>query len=122
MKLGSASNIALACVLWLAIFAGWLQCYSGHNFGLTFGYYGEFNTVGNAIREIPGVTVIGGGGNEDITFEEFCYVITTSQGKEIRLEFGEQDPVRRMSGAKLTDALLAKIEKELSKSEIQRTN
>ena len=91
-------------------FVGWYRWDSAKNRGYTFGYFGEFNTVRNALAAIPGVTVLDSGGNEDIVFEELRFDIRTSNGRQLRLWFGEQDPIRKMSGEKLARALVERIE------------
>ena len=106
--------VLIVLMIALVAFIGWYQWDSGQNRGYTFGYYGEFNTVGRALSEIPGVSVIGSGGNEDVTFEEFVFNIKTANGKEISLWFGEQDTIRKMSGERLIKALIDKIEGESS--------
>jgi hypothetical protein len=101
----------------LDAFFVWYRWDSGQNRGYTFGYYGQFNTVGNALSEIPGISVIGVGANHDITLEEFIYKVKTADGKELTLWFMERDPIRKMSGERLTKALLKRSEEELAKSD-----
>jgi hypothetical protein len=100
----------------LGAFFVWNRWDASQNRGYTFGYWGQFNTVGNALSEIPDIAVIGGGGNEDITFEEFMYKVETAEGQKISLLFAERDPIRKMSSRRLTEALLKKIEAESLKS------
>ncbi len=107
-------------VLIAAVFAffAWHRWDSAKNRGFTFGYYGEFNTVGNALSEIPGITVSGDGGNDDITFEDYMYNTKTADGNELVLWFAEREPIRTMSGRTLKDALLKKIEEESSTKQL----
>lgn len=112
-----ATVLAVVMIAFVA-FIAWYRWDSGQNRGYTFGYYGVFNTVDRALSEIPGVTVTGSDGNEDITFEEFVFNIKTADGKQISLWFGEQDPIRKMSGEQLTKALINKIEGESSNDNI----
>ena len=103
-------------------FVGWYQWDSSRNRGYTFGYYGEFNTVGNALAALPGITVVDSGGNKDVSFEEFHFDVRTAEGDQLRLWFGEKDPIRRMSGDKLTQALQDKIKEESSNTPLERTS
>lgn len=92
-----------------------LICYyswdSAKNRGFTFGYYGEFNTVSNALARIGGVTVLNSGYNADVDLEEFLFEIRTADGRTNRMFFGEQSPIRRMSGKQLETALLQELER-----------
>ena len=81
------------------------------NHGLTFGYYGEFNTVSNALSEIKEITILESWYNQDTTLEEFGFEIRWADGHTNSLAFGEQAPVRKLSGVKLHEALVAEIQK-----------
>jgi len=96
---------SIACVLWY-------RWDSRVNHGFTFGYYGEFNRVGNALASLPGITVASSGYNPDIALEEFTFIVMTEDGQEIQLWFLERDPIRRLSGAKLSTALRGRIAQE----------
>ena len=75
------------------------------NHGLSWGYWGEFNNVSNALAQIPGVTVSQAWYNADfLTLEEFGFVIN-SGGRSWRIGFEEKDPIRRLSGNQLQLAL-----------------
>lgn len=100
----------------LGAFLVWNRLDAAQNRGYKFGYWGQFNRVGNALSEIQDITVTGKGGNKDITFEEFIYKVETADGQELSLWFMERDPIRKMSGRQLTEALLKKIEAESSDS------
>lgn len=84
------------------------------NRGYTFGYYGEFNTVSNALAKLPGVTIKRSYHNLEITLEEFGFIIQTGSGHEIRLDIGERDPIRDMGGEKLKKELTRRINMESS--------
>jgi hypothetical protein len=87
---------------------------SEKNRGYTWGYWGEFNTVSNSLAQLPGVNITKVGCNADVTMEEFGFNILTSEGDPVNLYFGEQDPIRKLSGKALSKALLEKIKKESS--------
>ncbi len=74
------------------------------NRGHTWGYWGEFNTVSNALAKVPGVTILTPWYNADVTLEEFGFDILV-QGRQVKLVFGEKDPIRRLSGPELQQAL-----------------
>lgn len=87
---------------------------SKQNRGFRFGYYGQYNTVRNALEDLPGVSIVGWGYNQDVTLEEFVFTVRTDEDREIKLWFNEADPIRKMSGEKLSTALMEKIEKASS--------
>jgi hypothetical protein len=69
--------------------------------------------VRHALDRIPGVTITRSWANDDITLEEFGFDITTSGGRVLDLGFSESDPARGLSGKQLSNALTARIEREL---------
>ena len=93
----------------LVAFLFWYRCDSAENRGFTFGYYGTFNTVSNALASLPGVTVLGAGYNADVTLEEFGFRIMARQNRELDIWFAERDPIRRMSGRQLARELEHRI-------------
>jgi hypothetical protein len=82
---------------------------SGKNRGNTWGYYGEFNTVSNSLAKIRGVTIRSSWHNADVTLEEFGFDITTPDGRELKIFFGENSPIRKLSGNELEAALAEEI-------------
>ena len=58
--------------------------------------------------------------NADVTLEEFGFDILV-QGRQVKLAFGERDPVRSLSGHRLERALMEMIRKEASNHSMQRT-
>jgi hypothetical protein len=92
----------------------WYRWDSGTNHGYCWGYWGQFNTVSNALAEIPGVKIVKSGCNADVTMEEFGFDITTAEGGQVHVWFSETDPIRKLSGDPLSRALLDKIKKESS--------
>jgi len=113
------TTILLVFVTAFVAFILWYGWDSRQNRGFTFGYYGQFNTVRNALEAMPGVTIVSLGYNPDVTLEEFNFTIRTDRDQEIELWFSETDPVRALSGEKLSSALREKIEKASPKVEIQ---
>jgi len=95
-------------------FVVWYRWDSGENHGFRFGYFGQFNTVSNTLASLPGVKIMESGYNADVTLEEFGFTVLTDRGREMKISFGERDPVRRMTGSELTSALRRRIDKELS--------
>src|SRR5438552_8519642 len=86
---------------------------SARNRGHTWGYWGELNSVSNTLLKIPGVTIVRPWYNADVTLEEFGFDILV-QGRQVKLAFGERDPVRSLSGHRLERALMEMIRKEAS--------
>jgi hypothetical protein len=92
----------------------WYRWDSGTNHGYSLGYWGQFNTVSNALAKLPGVTIVKSGANADVTMEEFGFDITTAEGRQVHVWFSETDPIRKLSGEALPKALTEKIRKESS--------
>ncbi len=103
-----------SCCLLIGLIGSY-QWDSAQNHGNTFGYYGEYNGVSNALASIPGVTVTGGWHNHDVTLEEFGFDIRVA-GKPVRLLFSETDPIRRMKRDAAISALQLRIKPELDAS------
>ncbi len=96
-------------------FIGWYFWDSDRNRGFRFGYYGEYNSVSNALASIPGVVITQRWHNLDTVLEEFGFGLTFT-GTPVRLYFGETDAVRSMSREKAIAALERRIARELSAS------
>ena len=115
----------MAIVFAVASFAtiGWYKWDLSQNRGYEFGYYGDFNRVSHALREIPGITVTSEWANPDTVLEEFGFEITTNKKRVIQLDFSEVDPVRNLSGAPLARALTELIQtKNTSDRPMAKTN
>ena len=102
----------------LVILAGgslfcWYKWDTSANHGLSYGYYGQYNTVSNAFARLPGARILDTFYNADITLEEFGFEIETG-GRSVTISFSEQDPIRRMSGTQLNKTLSARIASDLS--------
>jgi hypothetical protein len=86
-----------------------LLCYyhwdSRKNRGYEFGYYGEFNTVSNALARMNGVKILDSWYNADVSLEEFGFYFRTADGRTNRIAFGESAPMRKLSGPQLEQAL-----------------
>jgi hypothetical protein len=113
--------VFLAVLTTLVGFILWYRWDCAKNRGFTFGYWGEYNTVSNALVHLPGVTILSSFYNHDITLEEFGFDIRTSEGREVHLGFSETDPIREMSGEKLSRALSEKIQKQASNNTVSLT-
>jgi hypothetical protein len=115
-------RVSITLLAVVVLFVAFILLYrwdSGRNHGFTFGYYGEFNTVSNALASLPGVTILNSGYNADVTLEEFGFDIRTSEGRDLHVWLMEEDPIRRMSKQKLTKALSDRIAKELSNKSVE---
>ena len=91
------------------------------NRGHEYGYYGELNTVSNALVALPGVTIIGSGYNRDVFLEEFGFSVRAGSRQELEVWFHEDDPIRSMSGERLKSALKNRIEEEASNQALHGT-
>lgn len=88
---------------------------SGKNRGYTTGYWGEFNTVSNALAKMNGITILSAAQNADVTLEEFGFEVKTTEGRTLKLFFGETTPIRELTGDKLNAALAKEIQAALDK-------
>ena len=85
---------------------------SGSNRGYEFGYWGSFNRIRNTMAGLPGIRIVKSGHNADVVMEEFGFDISTASGRTLHIWFSEDDPIRGLSGGRLTKALTERIEKE----------
>ena len=110
-------KILLAIVgLGIALIVGFIVFYrwdSSRNRGHQWGYFGEFNSISNALASVPGVTITQAWHNLDVTLEEFGFDITIT-GRTARLYFGETDRLRELSGPAAVTALQTRIAQELA--------
>lgn len=84
LAVASTALVVVFMVLWLTTY---LPLF---NFGMPFGYYGEFNRVVAQIRDIPGVEIIYLHAHEDVTLEGFWMTVRLNAHEEIDLEFHPQ--------------------------------
>jgi hypothetical protein len=109
------ASVVLVLVIVLGV--GFISLYrwdSVRNRGHKWGYWGEFNTVSNALATLPGVTILNAYCNQDVTLEEFGFDILTAQKQKLHIGFDENDPGRVLSGEALRAALLSQIQKQSS--------
>ena len=96
-------------VVTFIVFILWYRWDSGTNHGYTWGYWGQFNTISNSLAKLPGVTIVKCGWNADVTMEEFEFDIVTANGRQIKVQFDGDAPIRKLSGNALSEALLETI-------------
>ena len=119
MKLGTISLCAVAGVLMALI--SWERWDEAKNHGLGWGYWGEFNTVSNALAQVPDVTISRSWCNADfLALEEFGFDII-SNGRPFSIGFEEKDPIRELSGQRLQLALRGLVKESMSNNRAQRT-
>jgi len=80
------------------------------NHGWHWGYYGDFNSVKDAIESVPDLTIVNRWENDDLTLEEFAFFVRRPDGKQIQLGFSEDDEIRHLRGASLRDSILRRLE------------
>ena len=100
----------------IVLFVGLISFYrwdAARNRGYEWGYFGEFNSISNALATVPGVTITQSWHNLDVTLEEFGFGITIT-GRTARLYFGERDGLRELSGGAAVAALQTRIAQELA--------
>src|SRR5688572_6052170 len=82
-------TIIVATLLAVAMMLPFLYHWdSNTNRGFTFGYYGQFNTVSNALARFKGVTIFRSWHNCDVTLEEFGFDVKTSEDRLLKIYFG----------------------------------
>ena len=111
MRMKAFGAILGAIVVFFIAAMLWYRWDAGTNHGYRRGYWGQFNTVSNALASLPGITIVNSSGNADVTMEEFGFEVVTSEGRQLHVWFSEADPIRRLSGEALTKALLEKLKK-----------
>ena len=118
MKFALVGIMALAALV--AAFVLGYRWDAATNRGHTWGYWGEFNTVSNSLAKLPGVTITAPWYNADVTLEEFGFDVVV-QGHQVKLAFGEKDPIRSLSRERLQKALTEQIGKQSSNERVERT-
>ena len=103
--------IILVLLLWGTV--NYWQWDQNRNRGYHHGYWGEYNRIRDALTLMAAEPAQQIYLNKDITLEEFGFSVLHN-GKTIRLDFDETDPVRRLKGDKLIDALKTMIQDKMS--------
>lgn len=101
---------ALSTVVLMLI--AFIVCYrwdSGTNRSHTWGYWGQFNIISNSLSRLPGIEIVKSHYDSDVTIREFAFEVLTPKGQKVFVLFGDGDPVRKLSGQPLSQALLEKI-------------
>jgi hypothetical protein len=102
--------VTLMAVIGLLVMAGFYYHWdSDRNRGHTCGYYGEFNTVSNALAKMSGLTIVSSWHNADVTLEEFGFEVKTKEGRVLKLCFSEKSPLRQLAGDRLDHALAKEV-------------
>jgi hypothetical protein len=108
-------TVVIACILIALMMMPFIYLWdSNTNRGFTFGYYGQFNTVSNAISKFKGIAIVWAWHNTDVTLEEFGFDAKTPDGRLLKIYFGERDAIRTMGGSKLEAALAKRIEEVMA--------
>ena len=96
-------TLVIVAVVGLVLLDRWDKA---ENRGYEFGYYGVFNRIIHSLESMPDVSdVTATAINIDISLEEFGLDVTLKDGRAAKLFFQERDPIRSLSGQKLTAAL-----------------
>jgi hypothetical protein len=117
MKYALLGTTALAALIAASVLG--YRWDSSINRGHTWGYWGEFNTISNSLAKLPGVKITAPWYNPDVTLEEFGFDVVV-QGHQVKLAFGEKDPIRNLSGGRLQKALIEQLVKQSSNHSMQR--
>lgn len=87
-------GICLLPTIFLVFIYGFFVIYNwdaDKNRGFYFGYYGQFNQTQDAIKGMPGVTIIDSWQHRDISLEDFGFTIRTKT-KKATINFYENSP------------------------------
>ena len=103
--------IILFLLLWGTV--NYWEWDENQNRGYHHGYWGEYNRIRDALTLMAAGTAQQTYLNKDITLEEFGFSVVQS-GKTIRLDFDETNPIRRLKGDKLIEALKTMIQEKMS--------
>ncbi len=87
----------------------WMRWDSSENRGFHRGYWGDYNRIHDALAKLPDYKVAALYANKDVAMEEFGFSLSSENQPDIRLDFPENDEIRRWSGAKLERALAERI-------------
>jgi len=79
------------------------------NFGLPFGYYGELNRLTAALDSLAGLEIEDVGYNSDVSLEEITFWILDARGLRHQIDFGQNDPIRKLAGNSLQSALAQRL-------------
>jgi hypothetical protein len=79
--------LIVVCILTFLMFAA--AVIGVVNFGLPFGYYGQFNRVKSELRRIPDIRIVSTHLHKDWTLEDFGIAVQTKSGLRLRLQFSE---------------------------------
>jgi hypothetical protein len=95
--------------LGLLLVAGVLVANMFINFGLPFGYYGELNRLTGALESLPGISIERVSYNPDLALEEIAFWIQDAEGRRRKLDFGQNDPIRKLWGNELSTAMAKRL-------------
>ena len=115
-------RVLLSLVSLIALVAGlfWLYGWDAReNRGYHWGYWGQYNRVLDGLRRTSGGTVDRLYANEDLSMEEFGFVVRIPGRQELKMHFGETDGIRSLHGSDLDNALRARIA-ELQREDLVR--
>jgi hypothetical protein len=104
-------KFAWVFILITVVYFCWYGWDSRKNHGFESGYYGEFNTVSNALSRMAGVHIVKSWYNAALTLEGFGFEIARDE-RHLDITFADGDPIRKMSGADLEKALSEFVAKE----------
>lgn len=112
MKLGRRWAFRFFVVLcWLPLLAmAWIWFDWSENRGFQFGYWGELNKIVETLDDLEEVDAVWVEGyNADVTLEEVNIGIETVEGERFDIWFGQNDPIRKLTGSELSQALATRL-------------
>jgi hypothetical protein len=97
----SSRTWIISVALAMPIAIGWLYAvgvFFGMAGGATWkvGYYGTFNRVYSAIKQMPDVRIIDTWQHHDVTLEDFGFTVASPAGRPAKVNFLENSPEMKM--------------------------
>ena len=109
-------RLSLLALLLLLVLSGpaFYLWEANRNRGFTWGYYGDFNTLSNALAGLPKVTISNSYHLEEIHGLELVTFDLIVAGQSTHLRFPQDDPIRELRATALTNALIQRIAEQKS--------
>jgi hypothetical protein len=89
--------VALSMILFI-VWGLWSTGQFG-NWGLEWGYYGQFNRVKRVLEEMPNVQITDSWQHHDITLEDFAFSLLVDETRTLQVTFHENSPQMKVRDA-----------------------
>ena len=92
-----------------ALLIGFLVYDGRENRGFTFGYYGDYNAITNALGQMTEISEMETFCHEDLFLEEIWFTVQLIDGTEKDIFIGQNESIRNLRHEELTLALRERI-------------